>query len=111
MTEEFKEEVDWAKAGSYPKAVNDQFASCVRIVDPYTMETLQIVEFEENYTCFSIYVSSTISATSLNKEGTAYHETHGESFLFCGVGLEAKLCPRSCTLGFIKTYKFTNGGK
>jgi splicing factor 3B subunit 3 len=31
--------------------------------------------------------------------------------LFCGVGLEAKLCPRSCTLGFIKTYRFINGGK
>ena len=34
-----------------------------------------------------------------------------ESYLFCGVGLEAKLSPRSCTLGFIKTYRVINGGR
>ena len=34
-----------------------------------------------------------------------------ESYLFAGVGLEAKLQPRSCTLGFIKTYRFTNKGR
>jgi hypothetical protein len=67
------------------------------------METLQVVDFEENFTCFSIYVSSSISAPSASSAG--------ESYLFCGVGLEAKLCPRSCTLGFIKTYRFINGGK
>jgi splicing factor 3B subunit 3 len=33
-----------------------------------------------------------------------------ETYLFAGVGLEAKLSPRSCTLGFIKTYKFKEGG-
>jgi hypothetical protein len=35
---------------------------------------LQVVEFEDNFTCFSIYVSSTISATALNKEGTGFNE-------------------------------------
>jgi len=27
------------------------------------------------------------------------------------VGLESKLNPRTCALGFVKTYRFTNGGK
>ena len=31
--------------------------------------------------------------------------------MICGVGLNAKLSPRSCALGFIKTYRFTNRGK
>ena len=45
--------------------------------------------------------------------GHAYHQgmEQGESYLFCGVGLQAKLSPRSCALGFIKTYKFINDGK
>lgn len=60
-----------------------------------------MLEFENNETCFSIYVSQ-------NPIG---HNTHEGIYLFCGVGLEAKLSPRSCSLGFIKTYKFVNGGK
>ena len=36
---------------------------------------------------------------------------NAESYLFCGVGLNATLTPRGCSLGFIKTYKFTNRGK
>ena len=45
--------------------------------------------------------------------GQAYQQgvEQGESYLFCGVGLQAKLSPRSCALGFIKTYKFVNEGR
>ena len=50
-------ELDWATLGSYPKAPADTFASCVRIVDPFTMETLHVVEFENNECCFAIYCS------------------------------------------------------
>ena len=38
-------ETDWSQLGSYPKADPDKFASCIRIVDPYTMETLSVYEF------------------------------------------------------------------
>ena len=38
--EKKNKDIDWSKLGSYPKAVKDQFASCVRIVDPFNMETL-----------------------------------------------------------------------
>ena len=67
------------------------------------METLSVLDFENNETCFSIYASQG-SISGPNAPA-------GESYLFCGVGLMAKLSPRSCSLGFIKTYKFINGGK
>jgi len=34
-----------------------------------------------------------------------------DTYLFAGVGYEAKLTPRSCTLGYIKTYKFKENGR
>ena len=90
---------EWSKLGSYPRAGRDKFASCVRIIDPYTMETLSLLEFENKETVFSFYVSQEPMGSSV------------DSYLFCGVGLEATLSPRGCTLGFIKTFKFVDGGK
>lgn len=43
--------------GSYPRAPKDKFASCLRLVDPTTLQTISVTEFEPNETCFSIYVS------------------------------------------------------
>ena len=99
-------ETEWADLGGYPKSAKDTFASCIRIVDPQTMQTLSVLPFPERETCFSIYVSQ-------GPMGQAYLSgaEHGESYLFCGVGLNATLSPRGCSLGFIKTYKFSNRGK
>ena len=47
----------WSDLGAYPRTAKDKFASCIRIVDPYTMETQSVLEFIDNETCFSIYVS------------------------------------------------------
>ena len=47
----------WHELGGYLKSVKDSFASCVRIVDPTTMETQSVLHFGERETCFSIYVS------------------------------------------------------
>lgn len=70
------------------------------------METQSVLEFTDNETCFSIYVSQ-------GPMGQAYQAgtEQSECYLFCGVGLQAKLSPRSCALGFIKTYKFSADGK
>jgi len=91
----------WHELGSYPRASVNQFASCIRIVDPYTMRTLSVLEFENGETCFSFHIAPNI----IN------HLGHSDTYLFAGVGLEAKLTPKSCTIGFIKTYRFKDGGK
>jgi len=95
---------DWHKLGSYPRSEKDKFASCIRIVDPVTMETQSVLEFENNETCFSMYVSRAIN-------GHAGQLAPGECLLFCGVGLESKLSPRGCAMGFIKTYRFSKDGR
>lgn len=38
------------------------------------------------------------------------HTGHVDTYLFAGVGLESKLTPRTCTIGFIKTFRFKEGG-
>ena len=45
--------------------------------------------------------------------GQAYQQgsDQHESYLFCGIGVNATLAPRGCSLGFIETYRFTNRGK
>jgi splicing factor 3B subunit 3 len=60
------------------------------------MKTLSLLEFNNDETCFSIHIGQNIVGP------------HGASdtYLFAGVGLNAKLTPRTCSLGFIKTYKF-----
>lgn len=95
---------DWHKLGSYPRSDKDKFASCIRIVNPHTMETLSVHEFENNETVFSIYISHGVS-------GQAGQVAPGECLLFCGVGLEAKLSPRGCSMGMIKTYRFSKDGR
>ena len=59
--EETKDEeylaTEWSDLGAYPKSHRDTFASCIRIVDPFTMETLSVLNFTDKETCFSIYVS------------------------------------------------------
>jgi len=62
------------------------------------METVDIIEFKNQEVVFSQYISTTIG-------------NPGETYLFLGVGLDVNLSPRSCSLGFIKTYRFVSGGQ
>jgi splicing factor 3B subunit 3 len=64
------------------------------------MKTLSVLEFENGETCFSFHIAPNI----------VNHTGHSDTYLFAGVGLESKLTPRSCAIGFIKTYRFKDGG-
>jgi splicing factor 3B subunit 3 len=67
------------------------------VVDPFMLQTIELIEFEGNEVVFSHFISSTLG-------------NPGDTFLFLGVGLDVKLAPRSCSLGFIKCYKFVENG-
>lgn len=73
--------VDYQRVG-YPKpgVVKGQapFASCLRVVDPLTMTTCFVKEFEDQETVFSLFVSQNLGA-------------HNRCFLFLGVGMAANL--------------------
>lgn len=62
---------------------NAGFASCLRIIDPVTMETEWLQEFENNETCFSVYVSK-------GQIGLP-----NQTYMFLGIGIAASLT-RTC---------------
>ena len=75
--------LDYAKVG-YPKPGpgakpgTASFASCLRIVDPFSFETVYLQEFEDKETVFSSYVSKNVGLP-------------GQAYLFLGIGVEATL--------------------
>jgi splicing factor 3B subunit 3 len=69
------------------------YASCLRIVDPVTFETVYLEEFENNQTVFSLFVSQTVGLP-------------GQVYLFLGIGEEANL-QRKCSMAYINTYIFS----
>jgi splicing factor 3B subunit 3 len=56
-------------------------------------------EFENNEVVFSHFISTTLGGK---------HST--DTYLILGTGLDVKFSPRSCAIGFIKTYRFTENG-
>ncbi len=41
----------------YPKAAVNKFASCIRVVDPFTFKTVDLIEFSNNEVVFSQFIS------------------------------------------------------
>jgi len=82
----------------YPRAGVNKFASCIRLVDPSKFQTLELIEFENNEVVFSHFIAYNIGSP-------------GETFLILGTALNVTFQPRTCSLGFIKTYKFVNNGQ
>lgn len=72
------------------------YASCLRIVDPRTFETVYLQEFENRETVFSLFVSQTVGLP-------------GQVYLFLGVGTEATL-QRQCKQASIHTYIMSSDG-
>ena len=77
-------ELDFQRVG-YPKPgikalgkLKASFASCLRIVDPISFDTIFQQEFENGETLFSSYVSQTVGHP-------------GQVYLFLGIGQNATL--------------------
>ncbi|KAI8974178.1 CPSF A subunit region-domain-containing protein [Trametes punicea] len=81
-----------------PKAPAGVWASCIRIIDPVEGKTLQVVELDNNEAAFSLAVVS-------------FAARDDELHLVVGTAQDALLSPRSCTSGFLRTYKFTEDGR
>lgn len=69
--------IDDSKIG-YPRAGKNIFASCIRIVDPFTLQTIELIEFENNEVVFSHFITQTLG-------------NPGETYLILGIGLDVKL--------------------
>ena len=72
------------------------FASCLRVVDPVSFETVNIMEFENGEAVFSIFTSAKVGQP-------------GYAYLFLGIGEHANL-ERQCTFASINTYILGSNG-
>ncbi|RDX46072.1 hypothetical protein OH76DRAFT_1531965 [Lentinus brumalis] len=81
-----------------PKAPAGVWASCIRIIDPVKGETVHVLPLDNNEAAFSLAMVS-------------FAACNNEVHLVVGTAQDAFLAPRSCTSGFLRTYKFTEEGR
>ncbi|EPT04569.1 hypothetical protein FOMPIDRAFT_95487 [Fomitopsis schrenkii] len=80
-----------------PKAPAGSWASCIRIINPVDAKTLNTVPLDENECAFSIAI-------------VPFAVNGGELHLVVGTAQDTFIAPRSCTTGWIRTYRFTEDG-
>ena len=74
-----------------------KWASCVRVVDPTTLTTLDLVELPDNEAAVSV-------------APVVFHDRGGEVFLLVGTVKDMLLHPRSCSAGFVHVYRMATAG-
>ncbi|EIM81285.1 uncharacterized protein STEHIDRAFT_86633 [Stereum hirsutum FP-91666 SS1] len=79
------------------KAPAGTWASCIRIVDPAEGKSVAEIPIDNNEAAFSLAI---VPFSVRNNE---YH-------LVVGTAQDTFLAPRSCTSGFLRTYKFVDDG-
>ena len=80
-----------------PKAPAGTWGSSIRIIDPIEAKTVAVVPLEDNEAAFSLAV-------------VPFSARGGELHLVVGTAANTLLSPRSCSSGYLRTYKFTNNG-
>ncbi|KAF9073666.1 CPSF A subunit region-domain-containing protein [Rhodocollybia butyracea] len=81
-----------------PKAPAGTWGSAIRIVDPAKAETVAYIPLDCNEAAFSLAVVS-------------FSVRGGELHLVVGTAADTTVSPRSCSSGFLRTYKFTDEGR
>ncbi|KAJ1565911.1 Splicing factor 3B subunit 3, partial [Nowakowskiella sp. JEL0078] len=80
-----------------PIAGSGNWASCIRIINPVVAETMGLYYLDENEAAFSITCC-------------IFHGTPNESYVIVGTAKDVTLSPRSCTSGYLHTYKVVENG-
>ncbi|KAL1520024.1 hypothetical protein AB1Y20_023502 [Prymnesium parvum] len=78
-----------------PRAQPGKWASCIRVVDPASKQTLSILELADNEAALSIAM-------------IPLRDREGEIFVFVGTVKDMTLHPRQLSAAFIHVYQFTN---
>ncbi|KAJ3092115.1 Splicing factor 3B subunit 3, partial [Quaeritorhiza haematococci] len=74
-----------------------KWASCVRLLNPFQGETLDLFELDENEAAFSVCIMQ-------------FSCSPGETFAVVGTAKDVVLSPRTCSAGFLRTYRFLEDG-
>ncbi|OCH91653.1 hypothetical protein OBBRIDRAFT_792005 [Obba rivulosa] len=81
-----------------PKAPAGTWASCIRIISPVDTKTANVIHLDNNEMAFSLAI-------------VPFAARGGELHLVVGTAQDTFLTPRSCTSGFLRTYRFTDDGQ
>ncbi|KAI0744105.1 CPSF A subunit region-domain-containing protein [Daedaleopsis nitida] len=81
-----------------PKAAAGTWASCIRIINPLESQTVNVIHLDNNEAAFSIAI-------------VPFSTKNNELHLVVGTAQDTFLAPRSCTSGFLRTYRFINDGR
>jgi splicing factor 3B subunit 3 len=81
-----------------PYAGEGRWGSCIRMIDPYKYDLLDLIEFEENEAAFTTCIMS-------------FNNSPNELFLVVGTAKDMKLHPRNCTSASIIIFAFKDQGK
>ncbi|KAF9237558.1 CPSF A subunit region-domain-containing protein [Melanogaster broomeanus] len=79
------------------KAPAGTWASAIRIIDPVESKSVAMINLDNNEAAYCLAVVS-------------FAARGGELHLVVGTASDTFLAPRSCTSGFLRTYKFTEDG-
>ncbi|KAG1739240.1 CPSF A subunit region-domain-containing protein [Suillus lakei] len=80
-----------------PKAAAGNWASAIRIIDPVEGRTVSVITLDNNEAAFSLAF-------------VQFAARNNELHLVVGTAQDTLLSPRSCTSGFLRTYRFTEDG-
>ncbi|KAJ3532553.1 hypothetical protein NMY22_g7695 [Coprinellus aureogranulatus] len=81
-----------------PKQPSGTWAANVRIIDPVENQTVAVVPIDGNEGVFSVAV-------------VPFSARNGELHLVVGTAADTTVSPRTCSSGYLRTYKFVNEGK
>ncbi|KAJ1914699.1 pre-mRNA-splicing factor rse1 [Mycoemilia scoparia] len=112
------------------RAQSGQWASCIRVLNPFTGESTQIIDLEENEAAFSldiITLSTPYSEDVENQESEENNAANGHSgnekamdvdgqdkiasYVVVGTGRNVTLKPRTCTEAYIHIYRWVKAQK
>ncbi|KAN0091266.1 CPSF A subunit region domain containing protein [Tylopilus felleus] len=79
------------------KAPAGTWASAIRIIDPVESRTVALLHLDNNEAAFSLAV-------------VPFAARGGELYLVVGTASDTLVSPRSCTSGFLRTYRFVEDG-
>ncbi|ORY51005.1 hypothetical protein BCR33DRAFT_676481 [Rhizoclosmatium globosum] len=81
-----------------PRADAGKWGSCVRLINPLSLDSTSVIDLDDNEAAFSIAMC------------TFPNNLPGETIAVVGGGQNTKLIPRSCKKGFLRAYRIAEGG-
>ncbi|OLY84346.1 Splicing factor 3B subunit 3 [Smittium mucronatum] len=81
----------------YVRAKDGNWASCVRVLNPFTGETVQLIELDDNEAAFSL-------------ASVEFRNDIGKHYIIVGTACNVTLRPRTCSDAFLCVYEWNENG-